>query len=396
MKQSLARLCLCFNALACAVVVHAAPADRAPWLSQDVGNHEQPVDLAPARNLADFNFGRAKKEPWMNDLPEQIKKASPVGEQDTMAQDYDMQVFISAGMPEGVLRHLFAQATEFPRGRIRFVLRGFVPQKIGPLIAKLRGLTPDPRADQLVIEVDPNAFRAYGVDAVPVYLVKEKTGKVEKWFEIKGSQSLAAAQENVKRRSSIVMGELYPIEEPDILSVIEERAKNNDWEPVMARAKERAARNLKPGFDLPTATQPAVRYFTPTFIVPHDIESPGTDGRGKVLLARQGQVVNLMDHTRMQAPVIVFDPSDKRQAAMVKAWLQQPEYAKADLFVVGFNLQSIDAKTPVTIELAKEFKRPVYPWISKLNERMGVESVPSIVDQEGTQLRIRTFIPKNL
>ncbi|KLR59015.1 conjugal transfer protein TrbC [Diaphorobacter sp. J5-51] len=330
----------------------------------------------------------------MNELPEQLRQASPVGEQDNMAQQYDMQIFISAGMPEGVLKHLFSQATEFPRGRVRFVLRGFTPQKIGPLIAKLRALMPDPNADDLVIEVDPGAFRAYAVDAVPVYLVKEKSPKGDKWFEVRGTQSLKVAQQNVKRRSSLMMGELYAISEPDILSVIEDRAKNNDWEPVIARAKERAMRNLKPGFDLPTATETTVRFFTPTFTVPHDIESPGKEGQGKVLLAREGQVVKLLEHTKLPAPIIVFDPSDVRQTKLVKSWLKKKEYSRADLFVVGFNLQSMDAKTPVTLELANTFKRPVYPWMAKLNERMGVESVPSIVEQEGDRLKIQSISPQ--
>lgn len=327
----------------------------------------------------------------MNSMADRLKQATPVGEQDDVAKLYDMQVFISAGMPEGVLRHLFSQAMEFPAGRVRFVVRGFTPQKLGALIGKLRSLFPDQDSDHIVIEVDPNAFRAYAVDAVPVYLVKEG----QKWFEVKGAQSLLAARENVAKRSKRVMGELYAIAEPDMLSVIEERTKNFDWQPVVARAQERAMRNLKPGFDLPTATRDTTTFFTPTFKVPHDIEAPTKDGKSTELLAKAGQEINLLQHTRLQVPVIVFDPSDKRQARMVKRWISQPEFANADLFVVGFNLQSIDAKTPVTVEIAQAYKRPIYPWLAKLNERMGVESVPSIVQQDGQRLRIRTFMPEN-
>lgn len=323
---------------------------------------------------------------------DRLREASPIAEKDTTAQQFDIQVFISTGMPEGVLRSLFAQAMEFPPGRVRFVVRGFTPQKLGALVTKLRGLFPDPQTDHIALEIDPNAFRTYNVKAVPLFLVKEG----DKWFETDGSQSLFAARENVKLRGKGTHGELYAITEPDMLSVIEERVKNYDWAPVMARAQERAAKNMRPGFDLPIATQDAVTYFTPTFKVPYDITSPGKDGKGQVLLARGGQVVNLLEHTKLQVPVIVFDPSDKRQARMVKTWLKRPEYANADLFVVGFNLQAINAKTPVTLEIAQVYKRPVYPFLAKLNERFGVEAVPAIVQQEGQRLRINTYKPEQL
>lgn len=392
MKQSLAQLYLCFNSLVLACAVYAQPTTKAPWIErQDTAQRREPLQQAPVRNLADFITAKPKDEPWMNSMADRLKQATPVGEQDDVAKLYDMQVFISAGMPEGVLRHLFSQAMEFPAGRVRFVVRGFTPQKLGALIGKLRSLFPDQDSDHIVIEVDPNAFRAYAVDAVPVYLVKEG----QKWFEVKGAQSLLAARENVAKRSKRVMGELYAIAEPDMLSVIEERTKNFDWQPVVARAQERAMRNLKPGFDLPTATRDTTTFFTPTFKVPHDIEAPTKDGKSTELLAKAGQEINLLQHTRLQVPVIVFDPSDKRQARMVKRWISQPEFANADLFVVGFNLQSIDAKTPVTVEIAQAYKRPIYPWLAKLNERMGVESVPSIVQQDGQRLRIRTFMPEN-
>lgn len=327
----------------------------------------------------------------MAEISDGLKKATPIGEKRDIAKDFDMQVFISAGMPEGVLRTLFAQAQDYPKGRIRFVVRGFTPQKMGALIRKLRSLFPDPQADSVVIDIDPNAFRAYSVDAVPVYLVKEN----DKWFEIKGAQSLQAAQKNVARRSADVMGELYAIAEPDALAVIEDRAKNFDWKPVMERAQARAMQNLKPGFDLPTAAQTQEQHFTPTFTVPYDIQSPDKTGKGEVLLAKAGQTFNLLQYTRLQVPLIVIDPSDERQLRMAKRWLKQPAYANADVFIVGFNLQSIDAKTPVTVEIAKSLGRPVYPLNAKLNERFGIEAVPAIVEQEGQSLRIKTFVPEN-
>lgn len=393
MNRSLAALFLCSSLIAGANAQGTGD-KRMPWADKAQDALEtKPLEKQSPKSLSDFQFGSSRgfeSSQWVKDVADTARQQA-IGGQEPAAADYDIQVFISAGMPEGVLRHLFAQAVELPPGRVRFVIRGFTPQKLGPLVAKLRSLFPDPHGDHIALEVDPNAFRTYRVEAVPVYLVREK----DRWFEVQGAQSLAAAKENVRKRAKKVQGELYAIAEPDILSVIEERAKNFDWKPVLARAQARAARNLKPGFDLPTASKNATSYTVPTFTVPHDIRSPSADGKQEILLAKEGQVLRLLDHTRLQVPVIVFDPTDTRQVAMVRRWIAQPENKHADLFVVGGEgLQSRDPSKPATVELSEAFNRPVYPMLSKLSERFGVEAVPAIVDQEGARLRIRYFDPE--
>lgn len=365
-----------------------------PWADR------APAETAPIRSgtarasLADLGFGSTRGAPaeWMHEALTRHKDSIPgVKQGESVAMNYEVQVFISGGMPEGVLRHLFAQAMQFQQGAVRFVVRGFKPQQLGPLVSKLRGLFPDPYSDHIALEVDPNAFRTYKVEAVPVFLVKDQT----KWFEVRGAQSLDAAKENVRNRSRKVMGELYAIDEPDILAIIEERAKKFDWAPVLTRAQNRMANNLKPGFDLPTANKADTRYFTPTFTVPHDITAPAPDGQAGAVLAQAGQTLNLLDHTRLQVPVIVFDASDVRQVKLVREWLQLPEYRSADLFVIGGDLTPRTERSPVTTDIANALKRPVYPWLAKLSERMGVEAVPAIVVQEGERLRITTFDPEN-
>ena len=80
---------------------------------------------------------------------------------------------------------------------------------------------------------------------------------------------------------------------------------------------------------------------------------------------------------------------------MVRRWIAQPENKHADLFVVGGEgLQSRDPSKPATVELSEAFNRPVYPMLSKLSERFGVDAVPAIVAQEGARLRIRYFDPE--
>lgn len=391
MKQFLVLLFLCSSSIAWS----ADQAEtRAPWLN-NLPSASQQTKIAPQQpalgSMRDFLMQSGQKAGWMDEAKQRLQSHAAQSEASRRApeQDFDMQVFISAGMPEGVLRQLFKQALARDPKRIRFVVRGFEPQKVGALLSKLRRLLPDPYSDDVIVEVDPNAFRAYAVDAVPVYLVKDK--EKSKWFEIRGTASLELAQEFAHRGGSYNAGDLYPIAEPDILAVIEERARKYDWEPAMKRAQARAAQNLRPTFDLPTSSRNATAYFTPSFTAPHDITSPGQQGKGEVVLARGGQTFALLDYTRLQVPVLVFDATDPRQVRMVRRWIERPEYKGADLFVVGSGAPARDSKTTVTSDLQQSLRRPVFPMPRRLAERFGVDAVPAIVEQEGQRLRIRYF-----
>jgi len=306
------------------------------------------------------------------------------------APSYDMQVFISSGMPEGVLRQLFRQALADNPAKIRFVVRGFKPQKLGELMSKFRSLLPDPLHDDLIVEIDPNAFRNYHVDAVPVYLVQD----AGKWFEIKGAASIETVRALAKKKGSYTSGEVYAIAEPDILSIIEDRARNYDWKPVISRARSRIAQNMKPGFDLPTASNDAVSHYVPMFVVPNDIVSPGKDGKGETVIAKAGQKFALLDYTSLQVPVIVFDVTDKRQWMMAQKWLKEPQYKNADVFIVGSTVEPRSPVSLVTTDVARVLGHPVYPLMQRLGERFGLEAVPAIVEQEGRRLKIQYFDPK--
>jgi conjugal transfer pilus assembly protein TraW len=326
----------------------------------------------------------------MQDMRESYsKQVSPEGETATNALDFDVQIFISSGMPEGVLRSLFRQALDEGAKRVRFVVRGFEPQKVGELLKKLRMLLPDPYKDDVLVEVDPNAFRAYNVTEVPVYLVKNK----DKWYSVKGTVSIDGARERARKGGNYKAGELYAIAEPDILSVIEERSKKYDWEGAFARARSRAAQNLKPNFDLPTVVQDSTDYFVPTFTVPEDVTGPGPDGKGTVVLAKEGQTFRLLDHTKLQVPVIAVDATDERQVRLVQSWLRRPEYKAADVFIVGSTIQSPGGGVAME-ELVRKFNRPVFPLFKRLGERFGIQAVPAIVEQDGDRLRIRYFNPQ--
>lgn len=390
MKHFWATLFLCSSL---PLLAAAQGADsRAPW--QD-NKHQvtKPVQMQPSAQgtLRDYGITSvpAPAPQWTSELRDQYKQSVNSEQENGALPDFDMQVFISAGMPDGVLRSLFRQSLDEGGKRVRFVVRGFEPQKVGELVHKLRMHLPDPYKDEVLVEVDPNAFRAYGVTSVPVYLVKNK----DKWFSVRGAVSLDGARAIARKGGNYKSGESYAVAEPDILSVIEDRAKKYDWEGAFARARTRAAQNIKPSFDLPTVVQDSTDYFVPTFTVPEDVTGPGPNGKGSVVLAKAGQTFNLLQHTRLQVPVIAIDAGDERQIQLVSAWLKRPEYRSADVFIVG-SMPGAPTGSVVMEELVKKFNRPVFPLVKRLGDRFGLQAVPAIVEQEGERLRIRYFNPQ--
>lgn len=367
---------------------------RGPW-QENPHKVTSPIQFqSPAQGAArDYGITSAPTQApqWAQEARDKFAKAMPTEHESGALPGFDTQVFVSTGMPDGVLRSLFRQSLEEGGKRVRFVVRGFEPQKVGELIKKLRMLLPDPYKDEVLVEVDPNAFRTYGVTGVPVFLVKNK----EKWFSVHGAVSIEGARAIVKKGGAYKAGELYAIAEPDLLSVIEDRANKYDWESAFERARTRAAQNLKPNFDLPTVVSDSTEFFVPTFTVPEDVTGPGPDGKGTVVLAKQGQVIRLLDHTKLHSPIIALDATDERQVRLVHAWLKRPEYRNADVFIVGSSVQAKDPGNVVTEDLAKRFNRPVFPLMKRLGERFGIQAVPAIVEQEADRLRIRYFKPQN-
>lgn len=385
LKQFAALLTLLFSLQSVADVAGEKPV-RMPWVDTNISSNGLALTPSKEPSFGEFILPETQNAlPWGKEIVGRYKKDMPSEASDP---GYDMHVFISKSIPEGALRQLFKQAKDFRPGSIRFVLRGFTPQQIGPLISHFRRLFPDPYTDDFIIEIDPRHFRDYQVTTVPTYLVKDQG----KWFDVRGMASLHGVVENVKKRGLQIQGESYSIEEPDILAVIQDRAQKFDWESAMARAKGRVARNLSPTFDLPTVKEDAQSFFTPTFTVPHDIEVPATEKSPKQLLAAAGTQIRILDHTRLPTPIIVIDANDERQVAMLKHW-HQGEFAKADVFVIGAYQEGQEAPNYMT--LSTVLKKTVRPWQKKMTESFGVDAVPAIVDQVGDQLRVRYVKPRS-
>lgn len=208
-------------------------------------------------------------------------------------------------------------------------------------------------------------------------------------------QVLETAREYAKKKGAYNAGESYAIKEPDILSVIEARAQNFEWQPCSRQSSfAHCCESQNPGLICLRPIEISQHISSRHSLHRMTSPSPGPNGAGEITLARAGQTFRLLEYTRLQVPVIVFDASDERQIRLVQSWFRKPEFASADLFIVGTDVQVKSPRMPVTSELSRKPGRPVFPMMQRLSERFGLEAVPAIVEQEGVRLRLRYFDPQ--
>ncbi|MEA3373722.1 MAG: hypothetical protein U9Q62_08550 [Campylobacterota bacterium] len=174
-------------------------------------------------------------------------------------------------------------------------------------------------------------------------------------------------------------GKTYEFAEKDLLVVINEKI-NNERPQLQARldeAKERIRGNIenyKPDDlnKLPPATQDRVFYPDMTYTLEMDI--PDAEGR---IIYPKGYSYNISDYISLPYEIVVFDATDPKQLA----WVIENEYhTKA-----GELLMITDGQP---FKLMREFKKPVYFALNKVQERFKLEHTPSKIIQMGNKIKI--------
>jgi conjugal transfer pilus assembly protein TraW len=179
----------------------------------------------------------------------------------------------------------------------------------------------------------------------------------------------ATAQAAATRK---VVGQTFPIAEPDTLEEITRIAAGTDWQRWMRRQpKDYSA------FDsasLPRNTQAGSYLFDPTYTLPEDL----VNERGEVLVGK-GTRVNALEKIRLPGRYIVIGAT-----AEDYRWLDEvarPESRDKVLVASGNVLTE-----------REETGRPLYALDDRFVERFGLRGVPSIVQQQGTQLRVDAHV----
>ena len=140
-----------------------------------------------------------------------------------------------------------------------------------------------------------------------------------------------------------VQGDLWPVQEQSMLSMIKQRLKSmeasGELADMQAQFKERVVQNtLRPKSveGLQTDTQSHTHRVDPTVSVAADM----ADQNGR-LFARKGQRINPLETVSLPGPLYFLDADDKRQTDWLK---QQPVELNRKVILVKGNIRCVSSE----------------------------------------------------
>ena len=178
-------------------------------------------------------------------------------------------------------------------------------------------------------------------------------------------------------------GDLWPVEEPDMLTVIENRLQSlqqsGEMDRKMTEFKARVVRNSQrppPVDGIKRAVRYERRWFDPSVRVDKDL----ADSHGNIF-ARAGQVFNPLEMTPFNETLLFINGDDPEQVAWVKR--QKPGSLISRIILVRGNI-------PETSE--KLDSRIYFDQNGALTTRFGISDVPARVTAAPSGLRLQVEI----
>ena len=206
-------------------------------------------------------------------------------------------------------------------------------------------------------------------------------------------------------------GKTYTVIEDDMLEIIEEKAKQVDWEKIYDKKNFK-----KKVFDfqlpntpsLPGAKQTRIFYPDLSILIPFDI--PNQKGierlqreQGKAqqelakrfyanpyqlvsykkeeLLYKKGERFNPLKHTKLLQTLVVINANDPKQVD----WFRDSKYRKS----LQTMLLITDGNWKKTSDLFD--KRPIYNLRPEIKTRFKLRFVPSVIRQKGERMEVKEY-----
>ena len=168
-------------------------------------------------------------------------------------------------------------------------------------------------------------------------------------------------------------GATYPVVEPDLVTELKNQAlrqhTTRDTVQLQDQLKTYQPANLH---TLPHATADRSFLVNMNYTVTQDV----VDGEGTIIYPR-GFIFNPLDYLRFPGGLVVIDGADPLHIT----WFQNTNYAKND----QARLLLSDGSA---YELSRQLKRSVFYLTTDIAERLQLAAVPSVVVQEGRDVRV--------
>lgn len=291
---------------------------------------------------------------------------------DSITSQNRMYYFFSFSMPQGILVDAVNDALRLRKEGIDVVLalRGLVGNDFKATIRKFYVFMEESGLDNndLPVELHPQLFSTYAVTRVPhvVYESAEGTGSIS---GVSISHALSKFRKEVKDYGKY--GTTYPVEEENLLEVIEARLKSPEVQKriksMLGKARDEMYKLTKYDGMISRAEEDRVYRIDPSLTLDADI----TDHEGNVIFAK-GSTFNPADHVPLTGRYIFIDGSDEKQVS----YALNGKFRKIILTAGDF------------AELTRRHRHRFYLVNDDLIEKIKLSHVPAILEQEGRHLRV--------
>ncbi|TCP97550.1 conjugal transfer pilus assembly protein TraW [Sphingomonas sp. PP-F2F-A104-K0414] len=175
-----------------------------------------------------------------------------------------------------------------------------------------------------------------------------------------------------------VVGQVFPIIEPDLLATIEARLQRlqatggiDRMNAEFAKRSEARVRRPKPVAGITAATEPRSWAYDPTIVIERDVQ----DQKGNYI-ARAGQTVNPLDFVAVHQALVFVDGDD---AVQMEWATSQYSDLKAKIILVN--------GSPIK-EMTNRKRRFYFDQEGRLTGKLGIRHTPAVAVQNGRVLKL--------
>ena len=196
---------------------------------------------------------------------------------------------------------------------------------------------------------------------------------------------VALAQSNGSTLVTEKMGPTYAIQETDAIEAIQNKLKAMEKSGELEKIKDQAKARIEgqilepaPIAGISMVDKSGVRYFDPTFILGEDI----FDHEGNRIAAK-GTRVNPLDVMPVHKKLFFFDGRSDAQVALAAKLAQTYGSDFTPILTAGS-----------WVKTSEKLQQAVfYDQLGKMSTRLTITSVPALVMQEGSKMRIEEMQP---
>ncbi len=180
---------------------------------------------------------------------------------------------------------------------------------------------------------------------------------------------------NLHSKDLGVVGDIWPIKEKSLVTVLEEKAKNQDVESLKDEMKKNVKKNSdRPApLNLPKTNKTKLHEYVPLAIAPMDLKDP----QGHVFV-KKGTSVNALTRLPLFNPHLSFiNADDDSQVLWAKKQLKK--YYNAKIILTGGSVFETEKKIGHEVFFDQQ---------AKISQKFGITHVPATVVRNGLSLDV--------